>query len=349
MTRLRALFIAAAALLASPVALAHEVAPSYLSVSGLDSDPSLALRWDLPVAELRWIVDLDASREDQTRAIGRLATEGLDLSRGEQPCRLAAGDISPATHAGAAYASIEIQAVCPAGGALHLHNRLFFGDHPTHQLLLEVKTPEGRFTSALNPLAATWSQPSAPSWLATLGDFVRHGVWHIWIGYDHIAFLVLLLLGASTERRGLVRELLYIVTAFTLAHSITLGLAATGTVNLPTRPIEIAIAASIVIAGLLNLSPRAARLRLLLAFGFGLVHGFGFANALAELGSSGAPVVPMLAGFNLGVELGQLAIVAVVLPALLWLRQLPAYPRRLMPVASLATAMAGAIWIVQRW
>jgi hypothetical protein len=209
MKRLRTLCIVIAALFCGTVALAHEVAPSYLNLAGTESESAVALRWDVPLAELRWIVDLDGNSDGtlaweevaaQTRAIGALATGNLDLARGARPCSLAARGIRPARHAGAAYASIEMQATCPGGGPLHVHNRLFFGDHPTHQVLLDVTTPAGHFNSALNPLAATWSEPAAPSWLATLGDFVRHGVWHIWIGYDHIAFLILLLLPSARLR-----------------------------------------------------------------------------------------------------------------------------------------------------
>ena len=120
---------------------------------------------------------------------------------------------------------------------------------------------------------------------------------------------------AATDRREVLFELVKIVTAFTIAHSITLGLAATGAVRLPTQPIEVAIAGSIVVAGLLNLFPAASRWRLRLAFGFGFVHGFGFANALRDIGADGVPIAPMLAGFNLGVEAAQLSIVALTLPS----------------------------------
>ncbi len=206
-----------------------------------------------------------------------------------------------------------------------------------------------------------WSEPAAPSLLATLGQFLREGFRHVLIGYDHVAFLLLLLLlpavlcrsatgwTAATDRRAVTLELLKIVTAFTVAHSITLGLAATGTVRLPVQPIELAIAASIVIAGLLNLVPGAARWRLALAFGFGFVHGFGFANALREIDADGARLAPMLAGFNVGVELAQLAIVAFVLPVLWMLSRGTGYARRWMPVASVATAVTGAVWFVGRW
>jgi hypothetical protein len=367
---LPAFFAATIALLCTATtALAHDIAPSYLTVTRPDSEAGLLLRWELPLAELRWTVDLDAdgdgtiAREEvaaRRMAIGALAVESLEVTRGQAACTLTPSGLTASRHADADYAAVELRAACPDDGPLRIDNRMFFGDHPTHQLLLDVTTEAGRFTSALSPLAMSWSQPRTASWLGTLGEFLRHGIWHIWIGYDHIAFLTLLLLPSvlrndsgrwqvASNPRAVIRELVLIVTAFTLAHSVTLGLAATGTVSLPTRPIEIAIALSIVIAGLLNLAPRISRLRLPLAFAFGLVHGFGFANALAELGAGGVPLVPMLAGFNLGVEVGQLAIVAVVLPLLLWLRRLPLYPRRLMPAASLLTAIAGAIWVMERW
>ena len=205
-----------------------------------------------------------------------------------------------------------------------------------------------------------WTEPVAPSLQATLGQFLREGFRHVLIGYDHVAFLLLLLLPAvlrrsvagwtaATDRRAVVLELLKIVTAFTVAHSITLGLAATGTLRLPVQPIELAIAASIVIAGLLNLVPGAARWRLALAFGFGFVHGFGFANALSEIDAAGARLAPMLAGFNAGVELAQLAIVALVLPVLWMLSRGAGYARRWMPAASVATAVTGAVWFAGRW
>jgi hypothetical protein len=153
---------------------------------------------------------------------------------------------------------------------------------------------------------------------------------------------------ATSKFRDTAADLFRIITAFTLAHSATLALAATGTVHLPVRPVEIAIAASIVIAGLMNLLPAAARLRLALAFGFGLVHGLGFANALEEIGSAGTHLVPTLAGFNIGVELAQLSLVALVLPWLYRARTSPFYYSRFMPATSLVAAMAGAAWLVAR-
>jgi hypothetical protein len=243
------------------------------------------------------------------------------------------------------------RARCPVAGQLAIAAGLFLDASASRRTLIDISTAAGHFTATLSSHEPRWLQPEAPSALATLVDFIGQGTWHVWIGYDHLAFLVLLLL--PSVRRGskvgkICRELLRIVTAFTLAHSITLGLAATGTVQLPVQAVELAIAASIVVAAALNLFPTAGRWRLPLAFGFGLVHGFGFANALAEIGSQGARLVPVLAGFNIGVELAQLSVVAVLLPVLLWLRNSSFYAARFVPAASMAMMLAGAAWLAAR-
>jgi hypothetical protein len=148
--------------------------------------------------------------------------------------------------------------------------------------------------------------------------------------------------------RQVARDLVTIVTAFTIAHSITLALAVTGTVKLPTRPIEVAIAASIAAAAAINLLPGFSRARLPLALGFGFVHGFGFANALAEVDARGTTLLPLLGGFNIGVEVAQLGIVAAVLPLIYWMRSRAWYASGVMPFASCALGAAGLVWMVQR-
>jgi hypothetical protein len=179
------------------------------------------------------------------------------------------------------------------------------------------------------------------------------------IGYDHIAFLLLLLLPsvlrassagwvAAASGRHVIRDLLKIVTAFTVAHSVTLGLAATETVHLPMQPIEVAIAGSIVVAGVMNLFPAAARWRMPLALVFGLVHGFGFANALQGIDMTGFRLAPLLVGFNLGVEIAQLLIVAAALPVLWLLSRTRSYAHRVMPALSIATALTGGVWMIGR-
>jgi hydrogenase/urease accessory protein HupE len=178
----------------------------------------------------------------------------------------------------------------------------------------------------------------------TLQFFVL-GIHHIVGGYDHLLFLGALLLVA----RG-VRDVVATLTAFTVAHSLTLGLAATGVVNVPARIVEPLIAASIVYVGLENLLRQQPTLRWKLTFGFGLIHGFGFAGALRELGigSSGLAVALPLGSFNLGVEAGQIAVALVTLPLLWALRAQPALNTRLTSAGSVLVVLAGGYWLIER-
>jgi hypothetical protein len=188
---------------------------------------------------------------------------------------------------------------------------------------------------------------------------VVEGTWHIWIGFDHILFLLALLLPAVLVRAGrdwtptpsLRRagtEVLKVVTAFTLAHSITLSLAVLGFVSLPSRVVESVIAASVVLAALNNLRGTVDRRRWVMAFAFGLVHGFGFASVLADLGLPQGALALALVGFNLGVEIGQLAIVAVFLPIAFALRATAFYRVGVLRFGSLLVALLAAWWFVQR-
>jgi hypothetical protein len=144
------------------------------------------------------------------------------------------------------------------------------------------------------------------------------------------------------------REVLWVVTSFTVAHSITLSLAALGLVSLPSRLVESAIALSVVLAAANNLWPVVEHRRWLVAFGFGLIHGFGFASVLAELGLPTDALVLSLLGFNLGVELGQMAIVAVFLPFAYALRNTAFYLRGVFTVGSWLTLLVAFVWLVER-
>jgi HupE/UreJ protein len=364
---------------------AHATSTSYLVAN--ESGERITITWDVAVADVHWALGLDADgngaitwHEIETRRndIAALAAARLEVARGGHICDSRFTDLLLTEHAGEPHLSLGFNARCGRAGAgsgasdavavassnpadaLAISATLFFDKDATQRTLIDVSTAGGGYTSILSRDSPTWWEPPAPSVLDTFATFVGQGLWHVWIGYDHLAFLLLLLLPGvlrSTAAGGwqgtrsfreIARDLLRIITAFTLAHSVTLALATTGTVHVPVRPVEMAIALSIVIAGLLNLFPAAARARLALAFGFGLIHGFGFANALAELGSTGARLVPTLAGFNIGVELAQIALVALVLPVLLRARHSGFYAWRFMPAASLAAAMAGAAWLAAR-
>jgi hypothetical protein len=143
-------------------------------------------------------------------------------------------------------------------------------------------------------------------------------------------------------------EVLSIVTAFTLAHSITLSLATLGVIVLPSRLVESAIAASVVFAGISNLYPVLAQRRWLVAFLFGLIHGFGFASVLSDLGLPKGSLTLSLVSFNLGVEMGQLAIVAIFLPLAYYLRNSWTYQRLVLVTGSLGIAALAFAWLIER-
>ena len=139
-----------------------------------------------------------------------------------------------------------------------------------------------------------------------------------------------------------------VVTAFTLAHSLTLTLAALHVVRLPSRLTESIIAASIIVAALNNIFPVVTESRARIAFAFGLLHGFGFASVLADMGLPQGARLMSLLGFNLGIETGQLAIVCTVMPILYGLRSGGFYRRAVMPWGSGAIALMALVWLVQR-
>ena len=192
-----------------------------------------------------------------------------------------------------------------------------------------------------------------PSLLQVIGRYIEAGIAHIFLGYDHVAFLAAVVLWA---RR--LWPVVKVVTAFTIAHSITLSLAALYIVRIPSTVIEPAIAASIVYVAAENFLSRDIEKRWRDAFGFGLIHGFGFASALQEFGLPRSALAPALASFNLGVEIGQIAIVSLIVPGLLGMDGLLASGRNdaaplARPVAAVYGISAviiglGSYWLIAR-
>ena len=234
-----------------------------------------------------------------------------------------------------------------APGVVRLRAALFPYD-PAHQTFLNVYEGGALSSQAILDLGHPdfeYFTGSRQGVLAVIRKFVPAGVHHILIGPDHLLFLVgLLLLGGS------VRRLLLVVSAFTVAHSITLSLAALNILAPPTRLVEPAIALSIVCIGVDNLMVGRGRdMRAWIAFGFGFIHGFGFANVLAEMDLPARALGWSLFSFNLGVEAGQLCVVVLVASLLLLLRSRSEVAgRRLAFAGSLVVIAAGAFWFVQR-
>lgn len=193
------------------------------------------------------------------------------------------------------------------------------------------------------PTAAALTEAAKAS--QSFWEFFKLGLEHIAFGFDHLAFLFALLLAGSK-----LREAVKIITSFTVAHSITLALATFDVVNLPSWIVEPMIAVSIVYVGLENIFRRDTANRWMLTFGFGLIHGFGFASVLRELGiaAQGSGAIIPLFSFNLGVELGQIALAALILPLIWKLREQPKFVTRYVTAFSILIALAGGYWLVER-
>lgn len=346
---------------------AHTLGASYLTVDSEPGQNEVTAQWEIALGDLHALLDLDGNDDGLVTARELAQTDRrleeqvlpeLLLSRGDAPCRMAMRDLLVNRRSDGFYAVLMIEGDCAVTGPLGIEYRLLFDIDRSHRALLRVR--EGTRASALvlTPDAPRWRDTSA-SRLSTVRSFLLQGVHHIWIGYDHIAFLLLLLLPvvlrthsgqwqAAPRLSDVGRRIVGIVTAFTLAHSLTLSLAALNVLAPPEQPIEIAIAGSVVAAGLMNLVPHRARYATWIAFGFGLVHGFGFANVLRELALPRDALAIGLAAFNVGVELGQLAIVALLLPLIYPVRAAAFYRLRFVPAASLAASILALGWLLER-
>ena len=347
-------------------AAAHKPSDSYLT---LERDGERVHgQWDIALRDLDGAITLDANGDGEitwgevrlrSSAIRDYALPRLVVSVGSAACALEAGEILIDEHSDGAYAVLPLAATCPkSDGFLAVDYRLLFDIDPTHRGLLQYRQGERTHSAIFSAATPTQTLGAGTAW-QQLAAYVHEGVWHIWLGFDHILFLLSLLLPAVLTRRAgawqpaesfrsAFWDVARIVTAFTVAHSITLTLAALEIVALPSRWVESAIALSVVLAAINNVFPLVSHGRWLAAFAFGLVHGFGFAGALRDLGLPSGSLALSLFGFNVGVELGQLAIVAAFLPIAFRLRATWTYRRVVLAGGSALIAAIAGVWLVER-
>lgn len=355
-------------LLSSASASAHKASDSYLDVR--QEGGLLQVHWDVALRDLDLELQLDTNNDRQlswgevrirSNDISNHLLARLTLSQGSERCQLMGqpAPLSISRHSDGAYVVLAFLMSCPSDDALRIDYRLLAGIDVLHRGILTLHKGSDVRTAVLQPGRQPITLSAQASYWQTFSSFLREGVHHLVTGYDHLLFLLCLLLPAplfwrdkhwqpSASGRSAFRETVAVITAFTLAHSVTLALAALQIVNLPSRLVESAIAASIVLAALHNLRPLLTQSRWLLAGGFGLIHGFGFAGVLGELPLGIAERSVALAGFNVGVELGQLGFIALFLPVLWWMRHYPIYSRLVLPLSSLLIAFIALIWLGQR-
>jgi hydrogenase/urease accessory protein HupE len=229
--------------------------------------------------------------------------------------------------------------------------------NPSITTLFRLQSADGAtLTAVLPPDELAWAVPVDPTWLGVAIDYATLGFEHIWGGPDHLLFVAGLLLLARLPRR-----VFWAVTGFTAAHSITLSLAALGWVRVPIGPVEAMIALSIVVLAAEiardDTTSFSHRFPIVLSFAFGLLHGFGFASALGEIGLPRSEIATGLLFFNVGVEIGQLSFIAVAVAAYLAFRRIRAAvpgdgavlaPDRLVPLCAYALGIPAAFWFVER-
>jgi hydrogenase/urease accessory protein HupE len=245
---------------------------------------------------------------------------------------------------GVVFSSLEIQSKLIASLALG-HRQYLQVQNSAGETVFERLLSAAADHAAMQMPHTSWSNTAVES-VRSFANFLSLGVRHILTGYDHLLFLFGLLVVA----RGFFSAL-SIITSFTIAHSITLAVATLHLVQIPSRIVEPLIAASIVFVGIENLlRGEIPKSRRLVTFGFGLIHGFGFASALreADIGSGTRGIVLPLFSFNLGVELGQIMVAAVALPIIWKLRENPMFIARWAPACSAAVVLLGSFWLVER-
>jgi len=371
MIRWFAILIALMVVCFTAPANAHKPSDSYLTlkVEGETIDG----QWDIALRDLDFALGLDVNQDNEITwgevkskhaDIAAYALARLRLGPSSAPCPTQVTEQLIDNHSDGAYSVLRFAATCAAAPkTLTVSYRLFFDLDPQHRGLIRLEhrgATRAGILSADSP-EQNFTLTKLSKWEQFL-DYGNEGIWHIWTGLDHILFLLSLLLPAVLVRssqpaqrwqpaerfRAAFVDVVKVVTAFTLAHSITLSLAALGVVSLPSRWVESAIALSVIVAALNNVWPVVYEKRWVIAFSFGLIHGFGFASVLADLGLPQESLLIALVAFNLGVEVGQLAIVAVFLPIAYNLRTTGVYQRLVVVYGSIAIALIASIWLVQR-
>ena len=371
MRRTQAALVLLVAIWLQGTALAHKPSDSYLTLNVEGN--TINGQWDIALRDLDFALGLDGNQDGaitwgEVKAkhaeITAYALSRLTLGPAHAPCVPVVREQLIDNHSDGAYAVLRFFATCAAAPkVLEVGYRLFFDIDPQHRGLLNLSAQGSSRAGILSVDAPVQRFALAElSQREQFADYLKEGVLHIWTGFDHILFLLSLLLPAVLVRstdsaeawsaapsfKAAFWDVFKVVTAFTVAHSITLSLAALGVISLPSRLVESAIAASVVLAALNNVRPVVYAGRWIIAFCFGLIHGFGFASVLTDLGLPQGSLLLALVAFNLGVELGQLAIVAAFLPIAYALRDTRLYRRAILVGGSLVVAAIAALWLIER-
>lgn len=352
-------------------AQAHELSTAYVN-GNVNSEGLVSGEIKINILDLKEAIVLDKDENGELTwgeilagkpRIHSYLNERLRFSQNSQQCRLslnsplALQSLSQNTMLVIAYkVSCENADI---NTTITLHYEILFDLIANHKAIVSISANQNEFLGIFDQDTSEQNfNLSSSNILNAFISFVYQGIFHILIGTDHILFLLTLLLTIvlvyknnhwvpMVSKKMIVKRTFWLVTAFTIAHSITLSGTALGWLPVFGTWIEVIIAASIVFNVLNNIFPKVHQLSLI-TFVFGLVHGMGFAGALSELGLPEQQKILSVLAFNLGVEIGQIMILIVSLPLLIWLRNKSIYIKYLMPMASLAIGGLAIFWVVER-
>lgn len=354
---------------------AHQLSTSYISLETQNSlltsnEPSYNGAWQIQLADLEQFIAFDLNgdggiawhevnaKRDEINAfiLANLMAFTSDQPNSTKQCSLQSQHpLQLDHHFNQPYLVVPLAFNCSTNHPLTLQYKAFFDIDANHKAIVTI-----------NQLTRVYSKNNAvqlfdfttTSYLETFIQYTHQGILHIWLGLDHILFLIALLLTCVLVRKSdkwhganskvlIFKHTAWIITAFTLAHSLTLTATAMALLSPDSRWVELGIAISVLFAALNNIWPLVVRLGWV-TFAFGLLHGMGFASVLGELGLSSDYQLLSVLAFNFGVEIGQLAILLLVLPTLIWARNHNWYQQWVMPASSFAIALIAVQWSIER-
>lgn len=362
----------------TPSAWAHKESDAYLSLrTDPKDDHRMHGQWDIALRDLDYAIGIDGNHDGaitwgevqahrqaiEAYALPRLTVKGDGLT-----CETTATGQAIDDHTDGTYAVILFDAVCDKNipSRLTVVYTLMVDIDPYHRGIVTLYAGDRVAGAVLGP-----DRPEAsldlrvPDRWNEFTSFLNDGIWHIWTGTDHILFLLSLLLPAVLIMRQRTTtanlawlpvesfwpaclDVIKIVTAFSISHSVTLSMAVLGIVHVPSRLVESGIALSVLVAAFNNVYPMVAKRVWLIAFAFGFIHGLGFASALTGLQLPAGAMAASLGGFSVGVEIGQEAIVLAFLPAAFAIRRTRFYQVGLVRWSSWTIVAIAAGWLVER-
>lgn len=353
---------------------AHQFSTAYLAIQTHNNSPIMTAEYRLAVRDLALLVPVTVDQKNQITwgaikaqdaAINAVLAQNIVWKSGTAACSMnpQREPLAIDQVAGLSYIVKYLSVDCGKSNATTLDYRMLGHIDSGHRLIISSENmdkPEAPGRTWLIAPSVTELGNTSNNLFETFKTYVKEGIHHILTGYDHLLFLICLLLPAVynrvnqqwvpvKSRMTAVRHTFYIATAFTLAHSITLTVAALNIISLPSRWVESAIALSIAVAALNNIFPSilgAKQIRI--AFSFGLIHGFGFASALSDLPLHLGTRLMALFSFNFGIELGQITCILIFFPIALALRDRVFYRQVMFKGGSIAACVLALLWMTQR-